>query len=319
MKRIDELFTKEIKRAAIAGHVHPDGDCIGSVSALFNYLRKNFPEVEVKMFLERVPEAFGFLPGIGGALTSAEGEGGFDLFISLDTSNVERIAVAGNIFENAAHTACIDHHVTNEGYADVNVIEPEASSASEVLYTLLDPEKVDLDTAICIYTGIIHDSGVFRYSCVGPRTMAIAGELLAKGVPSAKIIEESFDTKSFTATRLLGHALDKARLALSGRAAVSVLTAEDFSAYGAGKGDTDGIPENLRKIKGADAAIFLYETGDGEFKVSMRTTEKVDAAEAMKLFGGGGHARAAGCTICADPEEAAAKVLEAVAAQLRQQ
>ena len=179
--KIDDVI-EGAGRIAVAGHLHPDGDCAGSVLALSAYLKKKYPHIPVVTYLEEMPPAFDYLPGI--ADTVKEDDGSMpDLLFLLDTSAPDRVGAAPGILTRAKRTILIDHHISNAGFGDLNVIEPCASSASEVLYHLLDPDQIDLTAATALYTGIIHDSGIFRYSCTGPETLRIAADLIGRGVP----------------------------------------------------------------------------------------------------------------------------------------
>ena len=135
-KMISEL--KGIRTAAIAGHVRPDGDCVGACMGLYLYLKENYPEIETDIYLEEPKESLLFLQGTQNIQTSYTEEKSYDVFFVLDTSVKNRMGVALKAFESAKKTICIDHHISNKGFADVNVIDPNASSASELLYTLLE-------------------------------------------------------------------------------------------------------------------------------------------------------------------------------------
>ena len=171
IKTLDELITADIRTIAIAGHVRPDGDCFGSTTAVWSYLTKNYPELSVSLYLEEMPPEFRFLPGSETYLSEVKDSAPVDLFISCDVSTVERIGVAGELFENAKRRVCFDHHISNPGFADENHIYPDASSCAEVIFNYIPYEKLDLDTASSIYTGIVHDTGVFQQANTTPETM----------------------------------------------------------------------------------------------------------------------------------------------------
>lgn len=162
MNIIEEIGHAKV--IGITGHIRPDGDCVGSTLGLYNYIRKNLPECEVTVYLEKPSDEFNYLSGINDIKHEAEDKH-FDLFVVLDCSSMDRIEPFMSCFENADKTICIDHHISNNSFADVNYVEPQSSSACEVLYTTFDEDKVDKNVAECIYTGIIHDTGVFKYSC----------------------------------------------------------------------------------------------------------------------------------------------------------
>ena len=182
MKNISEIL-ENVKTVGIGGHIRPDGDCIGSCMALYLYIRKYFPDIEADVYLEDRKPVFDYIDRMDEVKTEAEEDKVYDLFITCDVSALDRLAVARKYFDVAKKTACIDHHVSNNGFADVNHVRGEISSASEVLYGLLDPDKIDRSIAVPIYTGMAHDTGVFQYSSTTPETMRIAGELMKTGTP----------------------------------------------------------------------------------------------------------------------------------------
>ena len=197
----------------------------------------------------------------------------------------------------AKDTLCIDHHITNEGFAASNVIDPGASSSCEVLYGLLEDSMITKETAECLYTGIIHDTGVFKYSNTSAKTMGIAGKLMEKGIDFSAIIDESFYEKTYLQNQILGRALFESVTFLEGRCIFSVIRLKDMRFYGVSSQDLDGIVEQMRVTKGVECAIVLYEIQSQVFKVSLRSKRFLDVSKVAAYFGGGGHVRAAGCTM----------------------
>ncbi len=294
------VFEKMVETAgliAVVGHVNPDGDCVGSTLGVYNYIRDNFEGKEVDVYLEKVPEKFSYLSGYD-IIRNEPVKKTYDLCVCIDTSDVERLGEFRNYFRTAKATICIDHHVTNPAFAQVNVIDGSASSACEVLFSLLDEDKIDKSVAECIYTGIIHDTGVFKYSCTSPRTMEIAGKMMAKGIDYGTIIDSSFFAKNYPQTLILGKALERSVRFLNDRCIYSVITKEDMDSCGALKSDLDGIVDQLRVVDGVEVAVFLYDTeGKGKYKVSLRSDKIVDVSVIASVFGGGGHEHAAGCNL----------------------
>lgn len=294
MKNIAEVLDG-VKTMAIAGHIRPDGDCVGSCMALYAYIRKWFPEIQADIYLETPKPVFGYLAYVEEVKSEASGEKEYDLFVTCDVSSRDRLAVAGEYFEKAKKTVCIDHHVSNLGFANVNHILPDASSSCEVLYGLLDPEKVDREVAQAVYTGIIHDTGVFQYSCTSPETMRIAGELMKTGFDFTELIEKSFYQKTYIQNQVMGRVLAESILLLDGKCIVGYMKKKDMDFYGVDGADLDGIVSQLRLTEGVEAAIFIYEKNTQEFKVSLRSNGEVDVSKIAVFFGGGGHVKAAGC------------------------
>ncbi len=306
MKTIDE-YLKDTRSVAISGHIRPDGDCVGSTLGCYNYIKANYPEIDIHIYLDQPADTFDFLPGFDEIDSKREDHEPFDLFISLDAADKERLGGSIAFFEKARCTVCIDHHISNPGFADENYIEADLSSASELLYTMLVPEKITKETAVCIYTGIVHDSGVFQYSSTGRQTMEIAGRLMEYGFDFTDLIESTFYVKSHAQNRVLGHVLDNSVLYLNGKVIFGSLTYKEMNEYGVDSKQLDGIVSQLRYTKGVDISVFVHQVSDG-FKVSMRSNGANTAVIASE-FGGGGHIRAAGCTIKADTPEAVLEIL----------
>ena len=292
MNVIEELKGAHV--VGITGHIRPDGDCTGSTLALYNYSKKNMPDMDVSVYLEQPGEEFSYLSGYSDIRNTLEEDKKFDVFIVLDCSSIDRIEPFARGFENADKTICIDHHISNNSFADVNYVEPQSSSACEVLYTTFDEDKVDKNVAECIYTGIIHDTGVFKYSCTSRRTMDIAGKMMEMGIDYSDIIDNSFYKKSYIQNQILGRALLESVLFYDGRCIFSSVSIEEMNFYGVTGKELGGIIEQLRLTDGVEVAIFLYETDKDEYKVSLRSKKMIDVARIATAFGGGGHVRAAG-------------------------
>ena len=294
MNIIEEL--KGAHTVGITGHIRPDGDCVGSTLALYNYLKKNVADIDVSVYLEQPKEGFSYLSGYSDIKNELEENKKFDAFVVLDCSSIDRIEPFIKGFENADKTICIDHHISNGSFADVNEVKSDASSACEVLYDTLDADKVDKSVAECIYTGIIHDTGVFKYSCTSAHTMEIAGKMMELGIDYSDIIDNSFYKKTYVQNQILGRALLESVLFYDGRCIFSSVTKDEMDFYGVTGKELGGIIEQLRLTDGVEVAIFLYESGDNEYKVSLRSKKEIDVSRIAVSFGGGGHIRAAGFT-----------------------
>lgn len=312
---IDEMLG-QAKSVAIFAHVHPDGDAIGSSLGLYRYIRDNFPEISAKVFLEAFPDKFRILCDAESIENEYRGEA-FDLAFLLDTPSFDRIGAKGaECLANAKRTCNIDHHVSNpRNLCDVNIVEPASSSASETLYMQLSPEKISKDAANAFYLGIVHDTGVFKFSNTGKRTMDAVGSLIEKGCDFSKIINETFYTRSYTATRITGFAMERCKTALDGKAVYTFLTPEELERFGASPLDLGSVIDAIREVSGTEVAIFFYPTGD-DYKISLRSNYIVDVNRIAKAFAGGGHVRAAGATVHEKPEAVIPKILKMVEEQL---
>ena len=315
-EELDEMLVS-VKTVGISGHVRPDGDCVGSTLAVYNYIKDNYPQIMVRLYLEPIPDVFSFLQRSEEITFDCKEEITFDLFVSLDCGSVDRLGNAMPYFYSAGHTVCIDHHESNLSFADDNYIFPDASSTCELVYELLPEEKVSKQIAECLYTGIVHDTGIFQYSCTSPKTMVIGGKLMEKGIDYPKIVDETFYAKTFAQNKIMGYAVLNSKLYLDGQCVVGVVTSEDMKKFGVNPKDMDGIVNRLRNTKGVRVAVFMYQNEDGSFKVSTRGTDDTNLATFALQFGGGGHAKAAGFTLYGSAEENIAKVIEALAEYLK--
>ena len=313
-----ETMIDQAGKIVILGHVNPDGDCVGSCLAVYNYIKEWDSSRAVTVRLERVPSKFSYLSGFD-AIETEVGEETYDLCICLDSSDEERLGDFKSCFDRSAKTICIDHHITNCGYAQENVIDGHASSACEVVYGQLDESRISKRVAECIYTGIIHDTGVFKYSNTSRKTMEIAGKMMEKGIDFGTIIDGSFYKKTYMQSQILGRALLESITFLDGRCIFSVVRKKDMDFYGVDKSDLDGIVDQLRVIDGIECAIFLYETGIHQFKVSLRSNSIVDVSRIAAYFGGGGHVRAAGCTMSGSVHDVVNNLSAHIAEQLERE
>lgn len=293
-------FEKElqgVKTVVLAGHIRPDGDSTGACIGLWHYLRENFPGIDAQILLETPDAKYSILDGFEQLRNPGDTPDSCDLFISLDCAAPDRLGSLTELFSRTERTLCIDHHVSNSGFARENVIEPEASSTCEVLCRMMDPEKISSKTAAALYLGIVHDTGVFQYSCTSPDTMRMAAMLMEKGIPYSEIVEETFYKKTYRQNQILGKALLESMRVLDGRCIVSVMRKRDLDFFGVTPLDLDGIVSQLKLTEGVEVAIFLYELGNYEYKVSLRSKSQVDVSRVAAYFGGGGHVRAAGVTM----------------------
>ncbi len=307
-----------VKTVAIAGHVHPDGDCVGSCIGLKLYLETCFPDIKTTVYLEEFPESFCFLKESGEVVHECSADEAYDVFFALDCGDEKRLGDAVKYFRTAGNTVCIDHHISNKAFARVNYIEPDASSTSELVYTLLEEAKVTKEIAEALYMGIIHDTGVFQYSCTSSRTMNIAGKLMDTGIDFSKIADDTYYTKTYVQNQILGRALLESITMLDGKIIFSAIRQKDMKFYGVTAKDLDGIVQQLRSTKGVEAALFLYEVSPQEFKVSMRSNGKIDVSQIACYFGGGGHVKAAGCTMQGSVYDVINNVVEQMHKQLEQ-
>ena len=310
-------------RIGITGHVNPDGDCVGSVMALWQFLKKVFPQAQIEVMLEQPPAIFDFVCGVSEIITDYSAEKVYDVMIVADTVP-DRCGEAIRYIETAKKVINIDHHISNHGGCDVDHIVPDASSAAEVVYGLIAQKEeykklIDREMAQTLYIGIIHDSGVMQYSNTSPKTLRIVADLISYGFDFPKLIDETFYEKTQVQSKLLGKALMDAYTLMNGRVMVSMTDLATLREYGADKKDLSGIVNQLRIIKGVDVAVYIYEVGENSYKVSMRScTDDIDVSKVSAYFGGGGHVRAAGCNIDGSYEEIVKNLTEQLALQMEE-
>ncbi len=313
-KRLHQMIG-DAATIAIIGHIHPDGDCIGSTMAMYNYIVDNYEGKTVQVYVEDFSPEFMILNGTDKAIHTVSDKR-YDLAISLDVSTMERMGSFVDIYNSAISTICIDHHISNEGFGDLCYVSPGASSACEALCDLVDIDKISLNMASCLFLGIVHDTGVFRYSCTGKRTMELAGLFMEMGVNSEQIIDDTFFKKTYKQNLLGARVMTESRLLLDNRLIFGVVSSELFKEMGCSKMDTDGIVEQLRQTDGVEVSLFAYQLTEKKFKYSLRAKAKVDVNAVASTFGGGGHVKAAGFESELPYEEVLTKVEELVKAQL---
>lgn len=318
-----DILEKELlgaKKVAIAGHIRPDGDCIGSCSALYQYLMQSRSELgldQVDVYLEPFGQEFNILSGIETIRHTYDFDDIYDVFISVDCSSKDRLGNAIRYFESAKRTICIDHHITNDSFANVNHVVADASSTCEVLYNLMDESLINKEIARSIYVGIVHDTGIFKHNNTSDKTMEIAAGLIRKGVDFTRIIDLTFVQKTYAQLQILGRCLMESMLLMDGKVIVSSINRSTMDFYEVTHSDLDGIIDQLRTAKGSEVAIFIYETGNSEYKVSLRSNGDVDVSRIAHYFGGGGHVKAAGCTMNGTVHDAICNILPHIDAQLK--
>ena len=312
-------FLKEIEKAdtiVLLGHMRPDGDCVGSCLGVYNYVIDNYPEKDIDIYLDDFKPEFMFLRGADKIMHEKKDKS-YDLCISLDSGDLDRHGEFVTYFHTAKRTMCVDHHISNEGFGDVCFLKTECSATAEALYTLFESDKIGQECAESLYLGLVHDTGVFKFSNTTRQTMEVAGILIEKGARSQLVIDGTFYKKTFKQNKMLAKALEAAFLMFDGRVIVSCLTKDVFDENDATNIDTEGVVDALRITDGVEVALWMYEYPKaGTFKCSLRASENVNVNLIACAFGGGGHIRAAGCEIEGDKDTIILKVTELIKEQL---
>lgn len=289
---------------SIITHVSPDGDAIGSSLALYNAL-KQLGKTSRVFIDDKLPQKYSYLPGFE-SISSKDAETGYGNVVVLDCGDIDRCGSFKKVVENADFCINLDHHITNKGYGLLNLILPDASSVGEILYDIICDMGliVNEDIAQCLYTSIASDTGGFRYSNTNPHTHFIAGELIKTGIDFSYISSRLFDEKSITQTKLLAAVLGTLEMHFEGRVALLYLSREMMDKCRATDDDAEDFVNYARDIDTAEVGIMVKQKGDGSCRVSLRSKSKVDVSKVAEAFSGGGHVRAAGCTINAPLNEA---------------
>lgn len=314
LEQIKELILNAAKILIIT-HENPDGDAIGSSLGFMNGLIKLEKDVDVAV--PAINEMYSFLPGFE-LLKKEINPEDYDLCIALDSSDLDRLGTLRPAFEKIGKTIVIDHHITNQNFGDVNYVNAVASSTCQNIIVILAALGVAInkDIATCIYTGILTDTGGFRYN-VQSETFEFAGMLLETGIDIAKIYRILFDTTTEARTRLLGRALNTLEILADGKIAFSYVTAKDFEELGNQDGDQEGIVNYGRDIEGVEVSIFVREK-DGMRKVSLRSNEYLNVSLIASKYSGGGHVKAAGFETSKTIEEIKEELVVEIKRQLQQ-
>ncbi|MBB1552628.1 MAG: bifunctional oligoribonuclease/PAP phosphatase NrnA [Clostridiales bacterium] len=317
MTTIDQILKciKKSKNIVIVTHENPDGDAVGSSLAMYHALKGLKKNVDI--IIPEYAKCFNELPGIDEVIK--ESDKVYDLAISLDAATDKLLNVWVKYFREADQRIVIDHHSTNTMFGDINYVDLSAPACAQVVYMLIKHYrwKITPEIGTCIMAGIITDTGGFQYSGVSKDTFNIAAELLDVGVNISKVYKKVFDTKTKSSFELRRIAIDRMEFLEDGKIAFTYVTNEDERKVNAGVGDYEGIVSEGRSVEGVEVSIFLHELKDGEFKISLRSNSYVNVSDVCIMFGGGGHIRAAGAKMTADPLVIRDKVVNEVKRQLK--
>ncbi len=299
----------------MACHVNPDGDALGSLLGLALALIP-LGKTLVCLSEDGVPDILKFLPHAD-LIQQTTDHSAFDLALVVDSGDLPRVgSTVQPIIGRARQVVDIDHHVTTGAFGDIRVLDARAASTAEIVYALLLALQTPItpEIATCLFTGIITDTGSFRFQNVTPNTLQVAAALLEAGAPPAFISENVFENRTFAATRLLGHALASLKRSPDGSLVWASITAADFQETSATDQDTEGIVSYVRGVRDAEVGILFREMAGGGVRVSLRSRESINVAAVAENFGGGGHRMASGCTVYLPLAEAETAVTQAILA-----
>lgn len=306
---------KSSKNILIISHVNPDGDTLGSMCGVYSAILENYKKKCDMMAVSKVPEVYSYMPNLSKVRNIEEFDKSreYDLVINVDVAAIDRICDGKTLFDKAKFTVNIDHHKTNIAYGNLNFINPEASSTGEVLFGCLEKMgwKINLDTAVCLYTALLTDTGSFRFDNTKPSTFETAGKLVEIGVNPSDIYKKVYESDSKTLVMFQAHCVSKAKFLDDDKIAYTTVYKKDMELFSAGDDCMEGLTEKLRSIVTTRVAFVAKEMKSGGTKISMRS-KFADVAQICEVFNGGGHKYAAGCTIKAPVEEAVKKVLSEI-------
>lgn len=301
-------------------HAGPDGDAIGSILALSHLLRGLGKRNIVCACQDPVPRIYRWLPGADAIVDKNGISGKFDLVVIVDVAQVERIGDIAQTFEADQEILILDHHLEDSPSGTNQFIDHTYASASEIVVDLYEAAGLALtpDGAVCAYVGLTTDTGGFRFGNTDARAHRVASRLVEAGVDVSDVSARVFDTISFAKAKLLEHVLGRIVVGDGGAYAHSRLTLADMTEAKAGPEDADGLVNFVRNLEGVSVGALFRELEDGKVKVSLRSRGTFNSAKVLKVFGGGGHAGAAGATFAMTCEEAESAVIDAIQTELRE-
>ena len=311
---LDDIL-EEIKKAdtiVVLSHESPDGDAVASSLSVMHAVEQLGKKVDV--IIPEYSRDFKFLPGAEKILENGQKEP-YDLAISVDCTDLKRLAEGKEYFEPAKKTIQIDHHSVNGMFADLNYVDPVAPACCQVLIAMFEYYGVEItkELATCILTGIITDTGGFQWGGVSPETFEFAAELVRKGAKIKEICRIALRKKSKAHCELEKIIYNRLQFFEDGKIAFAYLNIDDYEKTNAEMGDDEGLVEMIRDIEDVEVAILLKEKeGANGYKASLRSHETVNVSDICMLLGGGGHRGAAGCFLSGNLEQAKNKVINTV-------
>jgi len=313
--RIAEAL-QSCRNVLLLNHVTPDGDCLGSTLALARTLWGRGQRATVGS-ADGIPVIYRFLPGSDRVITVAPDHDPFDAVVFMECTTPERAGPLVALASGVPLWINIDHHVSNSGFGDLTLLDLEAAAVAEAVLPIVKAltPVVDAETATCLFTALLTDTGSFRYTSVTPRSFAVAAELVAAGASPSEIYSQVYENRPPATLRLLGSALSAMVLSDGGRVAWTAVTQAMLRESGATMDQSEGIVGMLRALEGVQVALLFKEEREG-IHVSIRGQAGVRAHVIATAFGGGGHAAAAGFTLREPLDEAIRQTLDAVRREL---
>jgi phosphoesterase RecJ-like protein len=317
-KIIDTI--KSVKTVVICHHVAPDGDCLGTALALQEMLSQmgHLERIDA-VITGYVPDIYKFLPNIENLKKPNDPSllKNYDLAITVDCACKDRLGDATELFNKAKKTINIDHHISNEGFADIDYIKHNVSSTGEVLFSLVNrmESKITKSIATNLYTAILTDTGGFKFENTKPETLKICAKLIESGADPVYIYKQCYELKPVEMVQLHAKAVSNAIYVDNSKIVYSKITRKLLEELNANDDHIDGITETLRQVNTVEVALVFKETTRGTTKVSFRSNG-INVCEIASFFGGGGHVLAAGCLLEKSIDEAVSDVIATVSNQV---
>lgn len=315
---IDQLdfSIKNSKSILLVSHINPDGDTLGSMCGLYSLIKDNYKKKCDMVAVSKIPERYLYYPYIDKIKNVSEFDNSreYDLVITLDVASIDRCTEAQTLFNKAKNTINIDHHKTNNAYGKINIIEPFASATAEVLVGIAFNcgWEISKNTAICLYSGIVTDTGCFKFSNTTKRTMDYAGRLLEFGVDPSVIYQNCYESDSKNMVLFQAYCVGKAKFLNDDKIAYTTVYKKDLEKFNnKGEDFTEGLTEKLRSIVTTEIAFVIKELNSSTSKLSMRS-KKADVSKICSVFDGGGHKFASGAVIKASCDHAVNLVLKEI-------
>lgn len=312
IERVIEVIDR-CQRFIITSHVRLDGDALGSELALY-WLLKELGKVAVVYNEDPTPENYLFLPGASQITHTMEDVSNYDAAFILDCSELERVGKVAPRIQDIGVLVNIDHHVSNDGFCEIKLIDPQASSTGELVWRVLKAMnfKPTTEMATCLYTAILTDTGSFRYGNTTSQALQAASQMVLYGADPQLISQEIYENEPMEKIKLMARVLSSLTLEGEGKIACLTVTLEDLKETGAKRHYTEGFVDLGRRLRGVTVSLFFSQVSPDAFKVSMRSKNDVNVEQVARKLGGGGHRNAAACELRGDLASVKKRVLETI-------
>jgi phosphoesterase RecJ-like protein len=303
----------------VVSHMQPDGDAAGSTFAVA-WLLKSLGKSYTLINEGHMPEKYMFMAGDHSIINYSESPPSrtYNCVIAVDCADFARIGAVHACFGPGAQLLNIDHHATNDRFGAINIVRADAAATVEVLFDLAVMMEVNRSESfhICVYSGLLTDTGGFRYANTSPKVMEIASQLLAAGIKGHELAEKLLEKMTYPQVTLLKRCLASLCFAHHNRIGWICVTKDDIDSCSASSEDMDGLVNYARNVEGVQVGLLFKERENGQVKVSLRSSGQADVSRIAQTFGGGGHVRAAGCTVYGSLDEVIERVVKEVSQAL---